>query len=125
MYALEERKHNQNENDAKIPKTGAVVLLKEDIKNRAQWRIGRVVGRIIGKDGVTRGLKIKLGNGYIVERPLQLICDLEVGGETSAINVKLNPKAQEFKPRGRIVRKAREEAMNQIAALSSYEDQEE
>ena len=75
LYALEEGNHNKNGRDAEIPEIGKVVLLKEDIKNRAQWKIGRVIGKIISIDGVTRGLKIKLGNGYIIERPLQLVCD--------------------------------------------------
>ena len=125
LYALEERKHNQNGSDAEIPDIGKVVLSKEDIKNRALWIIGRVMGKISGKDGVTRGLKIKLGNGYIVERPLQLVCDLEVGGENCAAKVKLNPKAQEFKPRERLLRKARDNARNQMAAVKVYEDQED
>ena len=36
-------------------------------------------------------MKLKLGNGYIVERPIQLICDLEVGGEAGGHA--LNPEA--------------------------------
>lgn len=124
LYELEERKHKQNGSDTEIPKIGKVVLLKEDIKNRAQWRIGRVVGKVIGRYGVIRGLKIKLGNGYIVERPLQLTCDLEVGGENCAVNVKLNPKAQELKPRERLPRKARDDAKNKMAVVKIYEDLE-
>ena len=108
-----------------IPENGKVVLLKEDIKNRAQWRIGRVVGKVIGRDHVTRGLKIKLGNGYVVERPLQLVCDLEVGGESRAVNVQLNPQAEEFRPRERLQRKARDDARNRMAAVNVYEDQED
>jgi len=122
---LEERKRNQSGNDTKIPKSGKVVLLKEDIKDRARWRIGRDVGTVIGKDHVTRGLKIKLGNGYVVERPLQLVCDLEVEGESRAANVELNPRAEEFRPRARLPRKARDEARNRMAAVNVYEDQED
>ena len=43
-----------------------------------QWKLGRVLREIHGKDGVVRGLELKLGNGYIVQRPLQLICNLEI-----------------------------------------------
>eukprot|EP00795_Rhopilema_esculentum_P008342 gene8342-14309_t len=125
LYALEERKLKQNGSHVEIPNNGKVVLLKEDTKNRAQWRIGRVAGKIIGRDGVVRGLKIKLGNGYIVERPLQLICDLEVGGENCAVDVQLNPKAQEFRPRESLPRKARNDAKNQMAAVKIHEDQED
>lgn len=37
---------------------GSLVLIKDTTKNRANWRIGRIVDSIIGKDGVTRGYKI-------------------------------------------------------------------
>ena len=73
LYALEERKLRQNGSHVEILYNSKVVLLKEDTKNRAQWRIGRVVGEVISRDGVVHGLKIKLGNGYIVEQLLQLI----------------------------------------------------
>jgi len=62
-------------------KKGKIVLLKNSTKNRANWKVGRVVDPIVGKDGVTRGYKILTGSGYVVERPLQLVCDLEIGGE--------------------------------------------
>eukprot|EP00794_Sanderia_malayensis_P020734 gene20734-22765_t len=103
-----------------------VVLLKDDIKNGALWRMGRVVGTVTGRDGDIRGLKIKLGNGYMVERPLKLLCDFGgIGGENDNVQITLNPEVAEFKPRGRNVRKAREDARNQIAALNMYEDEEE
>ena len=98
LYALEERNHKQNDRTAEIPAIEKVVLLKEDVKDKAQWRLGRVVGSVIGKDGTVRGLKIKLGNGYIIERPLQLVCDLEIGGEDQCTK-SLNAKAEEFVPR--------------------------
>ena len=113
------------ENTLKIPKVGKVVLLKEDIKNQALWRLGRVIGTVAGRDGVIRGMKIKLGNGYVVERPLQLLCDLEIGGESDEVQTTLNPEAAEFKPRQRRARKAREDARDQIAALNLYENEEE
>ena len=98
-------------------------MLKEDIKNRAQWKIGRVIESVSGKDGTIRGLTIKLGNGYTVERPLQLICDLEIGEQNEAIT--LNPRAAEFVPRTRTPRKAKETAAHQITAIGLYEDQEQ
>jgi len=60
---------------------GAIVLLKDLTKNRANWKIRRIIELIVGKDGVTKGYKILTGNWCIVERPLQLVCDLEIGGE--------------------------------------------
>ena len=80
VHALEERQQRAEGNIEKIPNIGAVVLLKSEAKDKALWKLGRVVSNIAGKDGTVRGLKLKQGNGYIVERPLQLVCDLEVGG---------------------------------------------
>ena len=119
LQALEERQSRYTVNETKVPKVGAVVLLKEDIKNRAQWKIGRVIGSVSGKDGTIRGLTIKLGNGYTVERPLQLICDLEIGEQNEAIT--WNPRAAEFVSRTRTPRKAKETAAHQITAFGLYE----
>ena len=93
------------------------------MKDKGQWRLGRIVGSITGKDGTVRGLKIKLGNGYVIERPLQLVCNLEIGGEDQ-VTKNLNPKAAEFVPRTRTPRKAKETAKNQISAIGLYEDEE-
>lgn len=64
---MKKDKKNCNRNDVKIPKVGAIVLLKEDVKNKAHWRLGRVTGKVTGRDGAFCGLTIKLGNGYTVE----------------------------------------------------------
>ena len=69
VHALGERKSSSTTDDAKIPETGAVVLSKGEARDRALWKLGRVVGRITGRDGVVRGLKLRQGNGYVVERP--------------------------------------------------------
>ena len=122
LHAMEERQSRYTGNDTKVPKVGAVVLLKEEIKNKAQWKIGRFIGTISGKDGIIRGLSIKLGNDNTVEWPLQLICDLEIGEQSEAIT--LNPKAAEFVPRTRTSRKAKETATHQITAIGLYEDEE-
>ena len=39
------------------------------------------MGTVTGKDGAVCRLKLRQGNGYVVERPLQLVCDLEIGGD--------------------------------------------
>ena len=106
LRALQERQRDHNKKEPTITKVGAVVLLKEDTKNRAYWRLGRVVSYIHGVDETVRGLQLKLGNGYIVERPLQLVCDLEVGGEVERHS--LNPDAPELNPRKAQVEEERE-----------------
>ena len=112
LQALEERQYKFGKDAVDVPKVGAVVLLKEDTKNKAYWKLGRVMGNICGKDKVVRGLKVKLGNGHVLERPLQLVCNLEVGGEDRAI--KMNPLAEEFVPQERAPRGAKATALDKI-----------
>ena len=76
VHALDEKQHRSTGNIDKTPNIGAVVLLKGDTKDKALWKLGRVVSKISGKDGIVRGLKLNQGNGYVVERPLQLVCVL-------------------------------------------------
>ena len=77
LRALRERHHTHHtERQRATMGIGSLALIKDSTKHRVNWRIGRIVEAIVGKDGVTRGPKIQTGNGYIVERPLQLICDL-------------------------------------------------
>ena len=67
-----------------------------EARDRALWKLRRVVGRITGRDGVVSGLKLRQGNGYVVERPLQLVCKLEIGGENpTSLNLKLKCSYQE------------------------------
>lgn len=130
LRALQERQRDYNKKAPIIPKVGAVVLLKEDTKNKAYWRLGRIVSYIHGVDETVRGLKLKLGNGYIVERPLQLVCDLEVGGEVEGHT--LNPDAPEFNPskpqteerEPRPGRRAKAIARDQIKSVAVHEDEE-
>ena len=59
---------------------GSIALLKNDLKNKGQLRIGRIQEYIKGKDEVVRRFKLKLGNGNTIERPVQMVCDMEIGG---------------------------------------------
>lgn len=64
LRALQERFNTRSTltHEATITK-GSLVLLKDTTKNKANWKIGRVVNPIVGKDGVTRGYKLLTGNG--------------------------------------------------------------
>ena len=62
--------------------------------------------KITGKDRVVRGLNLRQGNGYIVERPLQLVCNLETGGKNP--DYKFNPEAEVFVPRVRPSRRTKQ-----------------
>ena len=123
MYALEERNRQLGGGADVTPKAGAIVLLKDDTKNKSLWRLERVIGHINGKHAVTRGLKLKIGNRNIVERPLQLVCNMEIGGEEEA--VELNPLAKESIPERRPTRKTKTEAMNQIKGIGLFGDEED
>ena len=126
LKTLQERKRKYNKENVTTPKIGPIVLLKDDVKNKANWRLARIVNHIYGRDGVIRGFKLELGNGYIIERPLQLVCDLELGEEST---VKLNPDAPAFMPRGprdepvnrAMTRKAKPTAKDKIIGITLQE----
>ena len=68
-------------------KVGRVVLIKDTLKSETQWRIGCIEGKMIGNDGVVQGYKVRTSNGYLLERPVQLIEDLEVVGESESTTI--------------------------------------
>ena len=113
VHALEERQQlSSDKQGVAIPKDGAVVLLQDETKQRAQWKLGRVQGKVMGKDGVVCGLKLKLKSGYVVELPLQLVCDLEIGSENPTPIQKWapNPEAAEFSQRRGLAWRAKDAA---------------
>ncbi|XP_065665443.1 uncharacterized protein LOC136086875 [Hydra vulgaris] len=79
------RTTTNKESNVKLPVVEGVVLVK-DMKNKALLKIGQVESKIKEKDGVTCGLKIRLGNGYVIERPIQLVCNLKINYEAERIN---------------------------------------
>ena len=105
-HEIGEPKSNSTADNPKIPDTRAVVLLKSEAKEKALWKLGRVVGKIIGKDGGIRGLKLRQENAIIVERPLQLDCNSEIGGENP--DNKPSPGAEVFVPRVRPSKRTKE-----------------
>ena len=75
------------------PEVGEMMLVVGEEKNRAEWRRGKVVELIKGKDNVVRGVKI-LTKGHTIERPLTLVCSLQLK-ETEIEE----PKLKETKPK--------------------------
>jgi hypothetical protein len=66
-----------------------------------------------------------------VERPAQLVADLEIGGDRPATTTKekrdtrkLNPEVKEFQPR-RAERKAKETARNRVVGIALNELEED
>ncbi len=61
---------------------GDIVLIQdENLRNRNFWKLGRVLDLIDGKDKVTRGARLLLGNRQTIERPLQKLYPLEIKSE--------------------------------------------
>ena len=57
LHALDEKqKQEPKRTEAKL-KVDRVVLIKDSLKRNAQWRIGRIEGKVVGKDGVIRGTR--------------------------------------------------------------------
>ena len=63
---------------------GEIVLLKDDNKKRAFWKLAKVEELIKGKDGHCRAAYVKVSNdrgkSTILRRPIQHLIPLEVKG---------------------------------------------
>lgn len=49
-------------------KKGLLVLIKDMMKNKVNWKVGCIINLIVGKDGVIRGYKILIGSGCVIKR---------------------------------------------------------
>ena len=96
-----------------------MVLLKSEAKDKALWKLGRVVDKIIGKEGVIRRLKLKQENGNIVVHSLQLECNSEIGGENP--DYKPSPGAEVFVPRLRPSKRTKEIANKLLKVIATQE----
>ena len=86
-----------------VPDIGEIVLNVGDEKNISEWKKGKVVRYVQGKDGVVRRV-VMLYKGHHIERPLQLVCSLELKGPVRATEqepAEINRKAAENEPRSR------------------------
>ena len=82
VRALRE-KHDVTKVKPYHPEIGEVVLVVGDKKNRHEWKHGLVDELLRGKDEVVRGVRM-IVNNKIWERPIQLICPLEIKSTLSA-----------------------------------------
>ena len=64
--------HRVNRRQNACPEVGEIVLVVGN-----EWRRGKVVELVRGKDNVVRGVKI-LTKGHTIERPLPLVCSPEI-----------------------------------------------
>ena len=59
-YPLDLREHKKNEgNKEAAVQKGDIVLIYEDNGKRAEWKMGKVEELLRGKDGITRGVKLR------------------------------------------------------------------
>ena len=88
MEAMEKRvyvhscmeSHHINRKTSVIPDIGEIVLINGDEKNGGEWRKAKYVRHIQGKEGAVRGVTM-LHKGHHIERPLNLVCSLELIGQ--------------------------------------------
>ena len=68
-----------NKEGGATPVVAEVNLVVGDEKNRGEWKKGKALRLIQGKDGVVR-VVILLHKEHTIERPPQLVCPLEIRG---------------------------------------------
>ena len=89
-------------------------------KNRSEWKKGKVLRQVKGRDRVTRGV-ILLHKGHEIERLLQLVCPLEIN-YTEKIEEKKND--QKVKNTSKEKRQAAVDAGKNIRDLLKKEDED-
>ena len=90
--------HRIKKGTGDIPQIGEVVLIIGEEKNRGLWKKGKVVRLVKGSDGVVRGV-ILLYKGHHMERPLQLICPLEIRCNSDDCDIRQEEVKQPTKER--------------------------
>ena len=69
--------HRSRATGGRVPEVIDILLIIGDSKNRGEWKKGQVERLVKGRDGVVHGV-VLLHNGKRIERPLQLVCPLEI-----------------------------------------------
>lgn len=113
--------HRMVKGDGKLPNVGEVVLIIGEEKNRGLWKKGKVLRRVVGKDGVIRGVVLQ-HKGHEIERPIQLICPLEIRGEDIEAEESNVSEPQVIEKRVRPTRRAAEVAKERIKQCLTDED---
>ena len=115
--------HRLNKEGGATPVVGEVVLVIGDEKNRGEWKKGKVSRLVQGKDGVVRGV-ILLHKGHTIERPLQLVCPLEIRGVDDSVHLH-EGRRDEVQPRNQRVRRpAAQQAAERIAVQMRAEEED-
>jgi hypothetical protein len=115
-----ETHRSKTKGGGRIPEVGDILLIVGDEKNRGEWKKGRVLRLVKGKDGVVRGV-VLCHNGRRIERPLQLVCPLEL---QVGKPVEEEEQSKEVAENGRVRRNAAKRAEQQIRTQLEEEDNE-
>ena len=127
LHALQERHERHSAQNQRNFRPGSVVMTTDSLTSlKSRWTLGKVIGVIHGKDGVVRGLKIRSSSGYVIERPLQLVRDLEISGSGSESDHSLQESKNDRSPTKRCqpTRKAKEAAIKKIEDTATQEQEE-
>ena len=110
--------HRIKRGDSNYPDIGEVVLIVGNEKNRGEWKKGRVLRHIRGRDGVVRGVML-LHKGHHIERPLSLVCSLEIKGAAVA-GKRPTAEVQELRWSNR---RAAQDAIERVQLMLQEEDE--
>ena len=114
--------HRVNRKTSPVPDIGEILLVVGNEKNRAKQKKERVMHHVRGRDGVIRGVILR-HKGHHIERPLSLVCPLEIKGPvaTEDAPLQLTPGSQQTE-RSRIRRQAAETAKEKIRLITADDD---
>ena len=96
------------------------VMMNQDehIRNRAFWKLGRVEELITDNDDEVRGVRIRLGNGHLIDRPIQKVFPLELTTPTPQEPVIMDKELITERP----VRAAKTIAKERLEIIDQLED---
>ena len=80
LRGLRERRHRCGGEQTPHPSVGDVVIIKDESRNRNTWKLWIVQNLIVGRDGIVRAAKLRVGRGEY-ERAVQQLYPLELSVE--------------------------------------------
>lgn len=70
--------HHLNGKKTDLFKEGSILLLNDQNTPRTLWKMVRVINLFHGRDGKVRACEVRLPNGKLLKRPVQLLYPLEL-----------------------------------------------
>ena len=120
VRALRER-HNLGPGEVPKISAGDIVFIHNENKNRGTWKLGLVV-KIIEKDGVPLGAKLKTKVDNIIERSVKHLYPLELHTDIND-DEKKNNSENSNEINVRPTRIAKTKAIRKITATSNFENE--